>query len=335
MTDCLAFSRRLHNLNSVSSSSASVSPILTGPSMRILSGWSILGLLFVLPPLCVADDPQKESSDSAGVVQEAARQFEYFQCLAEKFEARVASGSALQLTRSPFLKWTIGSSWHGSFYVWTCEGKPVLVGGFLADSGTPDNRRAFVEMHSIADEPLTPLEIAGTKKHVWDPDVERTKPVVLDDVSEPAATARLRGVQMRDLARTFEVTMQEQVGQQELRLQTTPLFRYADSADATRDGAFFAFVNDKGTDPELLLAIECDLKSPTRVWQVRPMRFSTQALELRRDGKVVWSVAKYNETNESSKLTDPYMIVMLVETTTKSFNSIRDQAINDRKNPNK
>ena len=299
--------------------------------MRVLSGWPILGLMFVLPLLCVADDTQKESSDKTAVQQEAARQFEYFQSLAEKFEAKVASGSPLQLTRSPFLKWTLGSSWHGSFYVWTCEGKPVLVGGFLADSGAPESRRSFIEMHSISDEPLSPLEIVGTKKHVWDPDVKRTKPVALDDASEPSTNARLRGIQMRELARSFEVTMQEEEGKQELRLQSAPLFRYSDSADTSRDGAIFAFVNGKGTDPEFLLAVECDLKSPKRLWQVRPMRFSTQQLELRRDGNVVWSVPKYNETNERSKLTDPYMIVTLVETTTTKFNAIREQAINDLK----
>jgi hypothetical protein len=299
--------------------------------MRIRSGWLILGLLFVFPLFCLADETQKESSDRAAVQHEAAKQFEYFQSLAEKFEAKVASGSPLQLTRSPFLKWTLGSSWHGSFYVWTCEGKPVLVGGFLADSQVPANRRSFIEMHSISDEPLSPVEIVGTKKHVWDPDVKQTKPVALDGASEPAENARLRGIQMRELARTFEVTMQEQDGKQELRLQSAPLFRYSDSADATRDGAIFAFVNDKGTDPELLLAVECDLKSPKRAWQARPMRFSTQGLELRHDGKVVWSVPKYNETNERSKLTDPYMIVMLLETTTTRFNAIREQAINDLK----
>jgi len=299
--------------------------------MRIRFGWPILGLILGLPLLCVADEPQKESSDRTAVQQEAARQFDYFQSLAEKFEAKVASGSPLKLTRSPFLKWTLGSSWHGSFYVWTCEGKPVLVGGFLADSQLADHRRSFIEMHSIADEPLSPLEISGTRKHVWDPDVNSTKPVALSNAPEPAGNARLRGIQMRELARTFEVTMYEEQGKQELRLQSAPLFRYADSADATRDGAIFTFVNDKGTDPELLLAVECDLKSPKRVWQARPMRFSTQRLELKHDSQIIWSVPKYNETNERSKLTDPYMIVMLVETTTTKFNALREQAINDLK----
>jgi len=298
--------------------------------MRILSGLPILGLIFVLPLLCVAGDMPKESNDKT-VEQEAVKQFEYFQSLAEKFEAKVASGSPLQLTRSPFLKWTIGSSWHGSFYVWTCEGKAGIVGGFLADSGAPESRRSFIEMHSISDEPLSPLEIVGTRNHVWEPDVKRTKPVALNDASEPGANARLRGIQMRELARSFEVTMHEEDGKQELRLQSAPLFRYADSADASRDGAIFAFVNGKGTDPEFLLAVECDLNSPKRLWQVRPMRFSTQKLELRRDANVVWSVPKYNETNERSKLTDPYMIVMLVETTTTRFNAIREQAIIDLK----
>ena len=54
--------------------------------MRILSGWPILGLMFVLPLLCVADDIPKESNDKT-VQQEAVMQFEYFQSLAEKFEA--------------------------------------------------------------------------------------------------------------------------------------------------------------------------------------------------------------------------------------------------------
>jgi hypothetical protein len=153
--------------------------------------------------------------------------------------------------------------------------------------------------------------------------------VALNDASEPGANARLRGIQMREIARTFEVTMYEQEGKQELRLQSAPLFRYSDSANAPRDGAIFAFVNGKGTDPEFLLAVECDLKSPKRLWQVRPMRFSTQELELKRNDTVVWSVPKYNETNESSKLADPYMIVMLVETKTTTFNAIRKQAINE------
>lgn len=291
--------------------------------MRLFLRCFICGLTLLLPFVGVAEDAKDEGKDT-GPLQEAARQYDYFENLAENFEAKLASGGRLQLAGKPFLKWTIGSSWHGSFYVWTYKDQPMLVGGFLADSGTPDQRRSFIEMHSLADEPLAPITIAGIKNYEWSPDFKRTPPLVLKDSPEPAANPRLRVAQMRDLANKLSVTMFEMDGQQELRLMPKPLYRYPASNDVTRDGAIFAFANGKGTDPEFLLAVECD---PQTKWRLRPMRFSTLPLDVKYDDAVVWSVSKYAEATERTKLSEPYMIVTLSHTTTQEFNKIRDKAI--------
>ncbi len=273
--------------------------------------------------------PSNEPTERA----EAMKQFAYFDALAKRFTAKLASDVPLERSGASLLNWTIDRSWHGSYYVWTANGRPALVGCFLADSEKPDRRRAFIELHTMTDEPFTPLAFPASagQTYEWNPVAATTSTIRLNDVAAPAEQRQARRAQMREIAEQFELTMFRETGasdtQEELRMLARPLYRYPAANDGSLEGAIFAFVTAKGTDPEFLLAVECDPRATTTAWKVRPLRSCTRRLELRRQGVTVWRCEEYSEARQKTKLSEPYLIITLVETSTRNFEAIRARMI--------
>jgi hypothetical protein len=109
---------------------------------------------------------------------------------------------------------------------------------------------------------------------------------------KPAAGAGLRLKQMRDLAAEYAVTAEYTKDQkEELRLLTTPIYRYASPRQGVTDGALFAFA--RGTDPEVFLMIEARPGADGPEWQFALARFVGHAsLRVMRDDREVWQVEK-------------------------------------------
>jgi hypothetical protein len=273
------------------------------------------------------ETPANEPTERA----EALKQFAYFDALAKRFSAKLASGVPLERSGDSLLNWTIDRSWHGSYYVWTAEGRPVLIGCFLADSEKPDRRRAFIELHTMTDEPFTPLSFPAAQAYEWNPVAAGKSTVPLNDVAAPAQQEQARRTQMRQIAEQFDLTMYREQGasdaQEELRMLARPLYRYPASNDGSLEGAVFAFLTPKGTDPEFLLAVECDPRAADNSWKVRPLRSCTRRLDLRRKGVTVWRCDEYSEAQQKTKLSEPYVIITIVETSTRNFEAIREQML--------
>jgi hypothetical protein len=89
-------------------------------------------------------------------------------------------------------------------------------------------------------------------------------------------------------------------GNWELRLLPQPLFRYGDEQESVVDGALFAYVWSKGTDPEFVLMLECRKTEKGVAWHFAPVRFSTRQLWLEYKGKEVWSAASHQEPSETN-----------------------------------
>src|SRR5215469_2545216 len=273
------------------------------------------------------ETPAKEPTERA----ETMKQFAYFDALAKHFKAKLASGVPLERSGDSLLNWTIDRSWHGSYYVWTAKGRPVMVGCFLADSEKPDRRRAFIELHTMVDEPFTPLSFPVGQTYEWNPVAVSNSTIPLNDVAAPAKKEQTRRSQMREIAQQFELTMFRESGasdaQEELRMLAHPLYRYPASTNGSLEGAIFAFVTARGTDPEFLLAVECDPRVKRGSWNVRPLRSCTRRLDLRRQGVTVWRCDEYSEAQQKTNLSEPYVIITLVETSTKDFEAIRERMI--------
>jgi len=276
--------------------------------------------------------PGLGADDAIAVTDQSAKQFQFYAHKAGNLDAKLLSGARCQLTGKSILNWSIGKAWSGSYFIWLADGEPVLVGCYFIDASKPEYRRLCVELHTLTNKPLEPLQIDSTPKFLWKPDA--TKLAVLNPAGAPevGGNARIRLRQMRELARKFSVTMyrEKRISKEELRLLPQPIFRYPRAEMADGDGAIFAYVATTGTDPEFLLAVETHVMDGKVTWVVKPIRFTTRELELRSGDSVQWSAAEYDWNDLASRNTNPYGIAVEVYLETSSFEELVDIALSEK-----
>ena len=217
---------------------------------------------------------------------EAEIAFAEFRSVAERYQMTTESGDSFDLLERPIMNWTnpARNNELGSIFIWESEGRPMIVGTVFtyvhSFRGTVCTKHAF---HSLSQDPL----IAGLDEQtVWRPE----SPGLLWRTSAgvPDAAARRRLVQMRGLARRFEVQLTDDKNQSEiLRLLPQPLHRYAPAGSSGADGAIFAFVT--ATDPEALLLVESHATETGLKWRYAFARFHFATLEATLEGDPVWS----------------------------------------------
>jgi hypothetical protein len=198
-----------------------------------------------------------------------------------------ADGAVLDTPKAPALRWTNPSAGrvYGHTYVWLLQGRPAAAGSMY---------RYFTPYQSFNGELVA---LAGTKllakrndQLMWQPRDE-WKWRALPGSAAPAATAPQRLIQMRALTGELTVEMLDTRNvpkgeDQSPRLLPRPIYRYDAGRTKTLDGALYAFV--VGTDPELLLLLECDTAAARPEWRFGVGRMNRDAIRLLRKGKKVW-----------------------------------------------
>ncbi len=187
---------------------------------------------------------------------------------------------------------------HGAFYVWTFDGRPEAVGTIwsIRDRTDPTKRITAHELQSLSLSPLTSKRppMIGRKGIVpqWSPQNPGIQLQKFRNAAAPANSAAGRLFQMRRLAREFDAVSiaSDDESERTLRLVPQPLYRYKSVSAKVVDGGLFCFV--MGTDPELLLLIECRLVNGKPQWHFAAARFTGIPLKLRRNGQVVWECQK-------------------------------------------
>lgn len=106
----------------------------------------------------------------------------------------------------------------------------------------------------------------------------------LESDQTPAATARLRLAQFRQLAERFDARETWQGVETQLRVLPTPIDRYEPEQKPNSDGAIFAFV--QGVNPEALLLLETNGKDWNYAWA----RLSAAQVTAKLDDKITWEV---------------------------------------------
>ena len=244
--------------------------------------------------VCGADDPPPRAKDGPNPLREQ------YQRAAEKYAFSLDKDQKVPLTfePEPVLSWAQDDDWTGDVFVWTARGRPQVIGCVLAGPGKAE-RLSFHEFHSLAPGPFGPIEMNG--KYKWAPKtgVEFQK---LDGA--PAATAAGRLPQMRAIGRELHAWM-EADGKWELRLLPQPLLRYQPAEGAVIDGALFAWVWTKGTDPELIVAVECHRTDKGLEWRYAPARFTNREVWLTHNDKEIWRVPFHREAGTDT-WTDVY-----------------------------
>lgn len=205
----------------------------------------------------------------------------------------------LRVSKQPVLSWTSHGReglWSGDVFVWTHQGRAEVIGCLGSWPITDNKRGVFEEFHSLARNPMTGLILDS--QSVWNPATPGAQFRPVPNVSPPAKSRARRLIQMRRIAKPFSAKMKEGDKTDSLRLLTQPIFRHEDIKPPDQasvvDGAVFAYVSSVGTDPEVLLAIECVEKDSRFHWEYAPVRFTHRELWLHHKDHEVWHVRTHN-----------------------------------------
>ena len=212
-----------------------------------------------------------------------ARRWEMFLDPAQRTKA--------ELVERPVFVWTNptkGKGQHGSVFVWTHDGRPMVVGSIFVNR-TETTQRLMHEFHSLAPLPLHP-RCGGCDGESWKPAAGiALQP--LKDAPPPDASAPRRLLQIRMLARQFGgYTFDDwRKLRWELRSLPQPLYRYQPESGDVIDGALLGLVTDAGTDPEVLLLLEAHRDA---VWHFALLRFSDSSLYVSYQGREIWKAVR-------------------------------------------
>lgn len=216
-----------------------------------------------------------------------------------------AKTQRLNLVEKPVMKWANDDDWSGDVFVWTRNERPEVIGCLLSGPTENKMRLVFQEFHLLSPNPIAPSEMPGGFRWAAKEGLKRT---ALAGAPIAAETPAARLTQMRQLLRDFSAYM-EASGKWELRLLPQPLMRYQPKDGPVVDGALFTFVWTKGTDPELILLMECRQTKNGLSWSFAPVRFSNREIWLKHRDTEVWRgpVHQEPETESQSIYTTRYL----------------------------
>jgi hypothetical protein len=209
----------------------------------------------------------------------------------------------LELKEQPLLTWTNAEGYLGSVFVWTYGGRPEVVGCIGSRQNAAGECFPFHELHSLSLGGLQPVK-HGDGKRLWKPPHPGTEPQPVEGAPDPADSERQRLTQMRNLAREFSGYMNLDGDVTELRLLPQPIFRYSAVKQEVLDGALFALVW-KGTDPDVLLMLECREVGGRPRWQYALARFNWHELWVKHKDHEVWRVRQSGLGTSSSYISGP------------------------------
>lgn len=230
-----------------------------------------------------ADDQAEDKSAQLAAVRA------YYARAAARFEFKLkgADEQPFALVKTPVFRWANEPGpWTGDLFVWTRRGRPEVIGCLFSSPPQANRRSVRQEFHLLSQEPLAPVSTPSGAR--WAPR-EGLELRAIDDFEPPADKPALRLAQMRSAVRDFSAQMTDFDGSLiHLRSLPQPLMRYEPDGGPVVDGALFTFVSSAGTDPELILLVECRRSDQGLRWHYAPVRFTTREVWLKRRDKEVW-----------------------------------------------
>jgi hypothetical protein len=257
----------------------------------------VLLALAAVTQLQVGEQPGAASRSEAELVKRL-RPYYLIQAADYRFapaDAEAEGAEPFQLVEKPVMSWTgqegAGVT-SGDVFVWTNSGRAEMI-GCIGSTPSGEDRYNFHEFHSLARVPLSGVELGNGR--TWASKTAGVELKPIPNAPAPADTDTRRLVEMRQLARQFGARMQSNAGNERLRLLPQPIFRYdtaelKESGSDVVDGAIFAYVWTNGTDPELLLLLECRKTGDGLTWMYAPVRFTYRELWLDHNDAEVWRV---------------------------------------------
>jgi hypothetical protein len=274
---------------------------------HILPACVALGMLAGCSSLAWAQAAGQAQSPAAA--SPSAERADYMGDTFRQFELTVAGRPehVLSQTPEPILRYSnpVRNFFSdGCTYLWLGGERPVAAGTIsIRGKGA-----VHWEFSSLTSQPLRCNYLDAA---VWTPQTGNLVEQQVADGPVPAANARLRLLQHRQVARRFAV-MQHDLDNglnKPLRMLPQPVYRWADAEAGVIDGAMFAFCET--TDPEALLMIEAvrSQGAAKASWRYTMARMTSRPLTFSHDEKVVKKLEGYwtnprspNDSYASQKL---------------------------------
>ena len=254
------------------------------------------------PAAAPAPAPALETSVPAKTAE--AEAIEGFKKGAAAYDIRLAdaANSPVRLSPQPLLHWSnpARTNEDGAVFLWLKDGRPEVIGSIFTYKLT--EVRTKHEFQSLA---TVPLSARFGDALAWQAPTAGVTFRPVPGAAAPAETARLRGTQLKSLAREFSAQLTNERDEATvLRLLPQPLYRYERETKAVLDGAIFSFA--LGTDPEAILLLEArpgaDGETPT--WEYAFARFHFDGVTARHRDQDVFRVER-DGSQLSTRLGDP------------------------------
>jgi hypothetical protein len=218
------------------------------------------------------------------------QRFAYIHEQLNALELRLAKNAEepLRLTAEPVLKYTNpvrSADGVAASYLWLRNNRPVAA----ACLAIRQEDKVWRELASLTDDSLSLTKDGAA---LWTPTTQVQASRLFPKAPDPADSPAQRLIQMRSLARKFQVQIFRDPPIA-ARLLPQPIHRYADEKGPLLDGALFAWVET--TDPEALLAIEAlpEKKDAPPRWHYRFARMTSAGIEARLEDAIVFKVESY------------------------------------------
>jgi hypothetical protein len=233
-----------------------------------------------------AQDNAPKSSPEQRLIFARKAALEYRLRVEERGEPEVT------LHAEPLLRWInkVVREDDGMLFRWTegNKGRPVATAQFFLVQTEWHH-----EFQSLStDRFIARLDGEDARGWTWEPNRAGLTFLRADRIGPPADSANARLRQMKTIADRFTASVDQEgtfANPEQLRLLTTPIYRYSATAQGILDGALFAFV--QGTNPEVLMQIEAHATAPaTQVWRYGFARMSSYFLHVQQGGQLVWNV---------------------------------------------
>lgn len=248
-----------------------------------------LTLAALISPLVLIADEEPETQARIAAVRA------YYAKAAARFEFKLNENDEEPLTfvKTPVFKWAnYPGPWTGDLFIWTRHGRPEVIGCLFSPPSQGNRRSISQEFHLLSETPLAPVLMPSGAR--WEPK-EGLKLRAIEGFEVPADKPALRLAQMRHAVRDFSGHMTEQDGSlMNLRSLPQPLMRYQPDAGPVVDGALFTYVSMAGTDPELILLVECRKTDEGLRWFYVPVRFTNREVWLKHRDVEVWRDDPHN-----------------------------------------
>ena len=218
-----------------------------GRKFDLLKRLGFAAALFTMALVPPAALGQEQAADDAAGRERLAEMRQRLEGVSARLADEKGNTIELAARATPLIRFNDPArAFHdGAVWAWESEGRPLmLIALEHYETGWT------WEVISLAEGKLS----ASVNDWQWTPEQPGVLRRPIPDAPPPAASERLRLLQMKQLARQFAAFESGGGQQYALRLLPQPLARYADPSRGVSDGALFVLAY--GTNPEIVVLIE-------------------------------------------------------------------------------